>query len=148
MYSAGNYVEMLIIYGKCGRNARETARVYAQGFPNRNHPDYKTIVSVIARTVETGQILPNRKKIGGAPSTVRTVENEETILDAFEKGTESIREVAQKLNISKTSIHRVMKTERRHQYHYTRVQHLQPEGYPARREFCTLNLKENNLLLF
>jgi hypothetical protein len=25
-----------------------------------------------------------------------------------------------------------MKTERRHPYHYTRVQHLQPEDYPAR----------------
>jgi hypothetical protein len=28
---------------------------------------------------------------------------------------------------NKTSVHRVMKTERRHPYHYTRVQHLQPE---------------------
>jgi hypothetical protein len=73
MYSAKNYVEMLIIYGECGRNAREPARVYAQRFPNRNHPGHKTILSVIARTVETDQIL----------MTVRTVENEEAILDAF-----------------------------------------------------------------
>jgi hypothetical protein len=66
MYSAADYVEILIIYGKCGGNARETARVYAQRFPSRNHPDHKTILSVIARTVETGKI----------PMTVRTVENE------------------------------------------------------------------------
>jgi mannitol/fructose-specific phosphotransferase system IIA component (Ntr-type) len=59
--------------------------VYAQRFPNRNHPDHKTIFSVIARTVETDQVL----------MTVRTVENEEAILDAFEEGTESIREVDQ-----------------------------------------------------
>jgi hypothetical protein len=87
-------------------------------------------------------ILPNRKETGGAPRTVRTVENEEAILDAFEEGTESIREVAQELNISKTSVHRVMTTERRHPYHNTRVQHLQPEDYLARWEFCTwlLNL--------
>jgi hypothetical protein len=82
-------------------------------------------------------ILPNRKETGGAPRTVRTVENEEAILDTFEEGTESIREVAQELNIYKTSVHRVMKTERRHPYHYTRVQHLQPEDYLARWEFCT-----------
>jgi hypothetical protein len=39
----------------------------------------------------------------------------------------------------------MMKTERRHPYHYTRVQHLQPEDYSARWEFCTwlLNPKEN-----
>jgi transposase len=43
-------------------------------------------------------------EIDGATRTVRTIENEEAILDAFEKGTESIREVAQKLNISKTVI--------------------------------------------
>jgi hypothetical protein len=34
------------------------------------------------------------------PMTVRTVENEEAILDAFEECTESIREVAQELNIN------------------------------------------------
>jgi hypothetical protein len=39
-----------------------------------------------------------------------------------------------------------MKRERRHPYHYTRVQHLQPEDYLARRQFCKwpLNLEENN----
>jgi hypothetical protein len=39
----------------------------------------------------------------------------------------------------------MMKTERRHPYHYTREQHLQPEDYSARWEFCTwlLNLEEN-----
>jgi hypothetical protein len=35
------------------------------------------------------------KESGEAPRTVRTVENEEAILDAFEEGTESIRKVAQ-----------------------------------------------------
>jgi hypothetical protein len=100
------------------------------------------ILGVIDRTVETSQILPNRKEIGGAPRTVRTVENEQTILDAFEEGIETFREVAQELNISKTSVHQVMKTEWRHPYHYTHV----PEDYFARREFCTwpLNLEENN----
>jgi hypothetical protein len=54
MYSATDYVEMLIIYEKCGRSAREAARVYAPRFPNRNNPDHKTILIVIARTVKTG----------------------------------------------------------------------------------------------
>jgi hypothetical protein len=129
MYSAADYVEILLIHGECGRNARAAARMYAQRFPNRNHPNHKVILSTVARTIETGHILPNRKETGGAPRTVRIVENEEVILDAFE-------EVAQELNISKTSVHRVMKTERRHPYHYTRVQHLQPEDYLARWEFC------------
>jgi predicted DNA-binding protein (UPF0251 family) len=109
MYSAADYVEMLIFTWTECQNA--------QRFPNRNHPDHKRIISVIAQTVETSQILPNRKEIGGAPRTVRTVENEEAILDAFEEGIETFKEVAQELNISKTSVHQVMKTERRHPYH-------------------------------
>jgi hypothetical protein len=44
---------------------------------------------------QSSQISPNRKEIGGAPRTVRTIGNEEAILDAFEEGTESISEVAQ-----------------------------------------------------
>jgi hypothetical protein len=110
MYSAADYVEMLLIYGECERNARAAAGMYAQRFPNRNHPNHKVILSATARTIEIGHILPNRKESSGAPRTVRTVENEEAILDAFEEGTESIREVAQELYISKTSVHRVMKT--------------------------------------
>jgi hypothetical protein len=77
--------------------------MYAQRFPNRNHPNQKVILSAVAQTIETGHILPNRTETGGAPRTVRTVENEDSILYAFEEGTESIREVAQELNISKTS---------------------------------------------
>jgi hypothetical protein len=76
---------MLIIYGECGRNGREAVRVYVQRFPNMNHPDHKTILSVIIRTVKTDQI----------PMPGLAVEDEEAILDAFEEGTESIREVAQ-----------------------------------------------------
>lgn len=48
MFTAIEYLEMIIIYRKCGRNARETARVSAQRFPNRNHPDHKVILNTIA----------------------------------------------------------------------------------------------------
>ncbi|KAJ3629816.1 hypothetical protein MTP99_014183 [Tenebrio molitor] len=140
MYSASatDYVEMLIIYGKCGRSAREAARVYAQRFPNRNNPDHKTILCY--RT-----ILPNSKEIGDATRRpVRTVENEESILDAFEDGIESIREVAWELNISKTSIYRVMKTERRHPHHLYACVAFEARRLPCQTRTCLLKLEENN----
>jgi hypothetical protein len=43
MYSAADYVEMLIIFGECGRNAREAARIFSDRFPDRPSPDHKTI---------------------------------------------------------------------------------------------------------
>jgi hypothetical protein len=58
MYTAVEYIEMIVICGECGGNARETARVYRERFPNRNrHPDHKTILHAIARGRETGQVV-------------------------------------------------------------------------------------------
>ena len=103
----------------------------------------------MARTQETGQVVPNRKEIGGAPRIARTVQNEEAVLNAVEEdGTRSIAEIARPLGISRTSVHRILKNNRQHPYHYTRVQHLQPEDYPARREFCTWLLNQEPNFVF
>jgi hypothetical protein len=138
MYSAADYVEMLIIiFEECGRNAREAARIFSDLFPDRPSPDHKTILRVLARAQETGKVLPNRNEIGGSARNARTLANEEAILNIVEEdGTRSIREIAQELDISSRSVHRVLNENRLHPFHYTRVQHLEPEDYPARRNFC------------
>ncbi|KAH0817016.1 hypothetical protein GEV33_005775 [Tenebrio molitor] len=67
---------------------------------------------------------PVRREVGGAPRNVRTVEHEEAVLNVFEEdGTRT--------------------DNRRHPYHYTRVQHLLPEDYPIRREFCLWLINQN-----
>jgi hypothetical protein len=77
LYSGADYVEMLIIFGECGRNARETARIFSDHFPDQPSPDHKTILRVLARAQETGKVLPNRNEIGGGARTVRTLANQE-----------------------------------------------------------------------
>jgi hypothetical protein len=125
MYSAADYVEMLIItFGESGRNAREAARIFSDRFPDRPSPDHKTILRVLARAQETGKVLPNRNEIGGGART------------AEEDGTRSIREIAQEVDISSRSVHRVLNENRLHPLYYTRVQRLEPEDYPARRNVC------------
>ncbi|CAH1382891.1 unnamed protein product [Tenebrio molitor] len=42
------------------------------------------------------------------------------------------------MGLSKSSVQRVLADNRRHPYHYTRVQHLLPEDYPIRREFVKI----------
>jgi hypothetical protein len=37
MYSAADYLEMIIIFGECERNARKAARVFEERFPGRNN---------------------------------------------------------------------------------------------------------------
>jgi hypothetical protein len=123
MYSVADYVEMLIIFGECGRNAREAARIFSDRFPDRPSPGHKTILRVLARAQETGKVLPNRNEIGGGARTARTLANEEAILNIVE-------------DISSRSVHRVLNENILHSFHYTRVQHLEPEDYPARRNVC------------
>jgi hypothetical protein len=72
MYSAADYyVVMLIIFGECGRNTREAARVFSDRFPDRPSPGHKTILRVLARAQEIGKVLPNRNEIGGGARTAR-----------------------------------------------------------------------------
>jgi hypothetical protein len=44
------------------------------------------MLKLIARSRETGQMQPVRRKVGGAPRNVRTVEHEEAVLNVFELG--------------------------------------------------------------
>jgi hypothetical protein len=128
---------MLIIFGECGRNAREAARILSDSFPDRPSPDHKTILRVLARVQETGKVLPNRNEIGGGARTAWTLANEEAILNIVEEnGTRSIGEIAQEVDISSRSVYRVLNENRLYPFHYTRVQHLEPEDDPARRNFC------------
>jgi hypothetical protein len=63
--------------------------------------------------------------------------NEDAILNIIEEdGTRSIGEITQELDISSRSVHRVLKENKLHPFQYTRVQHLEPEDYPVRRNVC------------
>jgi hypothetical protein len=59
MYTAAEYVEMLIIYGECPRNAREDAREYAIRFPRRlPYPNYNVFLRLVYRARDTGFLVP------------------------------------------------------------------------------------------
>jgi hypothetical protein len=135
---------MILTFARCGNNACEAVRLYREQFP-QSHPDHKTILKLIAGSRETGQMQPVRREVGGAPRNVRTVEHEEAILNVFEEdGTRSIRTVSCEMGLSKSSVQTVLVNNRRHPYHYTRVQHLLPEDYPIRREFRLWLINQND----
>jgi hypothetical protein len=61
MNAAAEYAVMLILYGECGRNAREDAREYAIRFPQRfPHPNYNVLVflRLVNRARDTGSLVP------------------------------------------------------------------------------------------
>jgi hypothetical protein len=66
MYSSSEYVDMILTFARCGNNAREAVRLYREEFPQRqSHPDHKTILKLIARGRETGQMQPVRRRSWG-----------------------------------------------------------------------------------
>lgn len=145
-YTSAEYCEMIIIYGECKRNSEAAAREYAIRFPERRHPNGNVFLRLINRARNTGNLVPSNKNVAGHPRTARTPANEDAVIHAIEVNpTDSVRNVARMLNISRSSTQRILKDNRYHAYHYTRVQNLLPQDYQARINFCTWILEQEQM---
>lgn len=134
-YTNSEYVDMLLILGEVGA-ASVAARVYAERFPARRHPDKNVIERLEQRLRETGQIAPPRSD-AGRPRTTRTPQMEELILDTISNApSASTRGVSRILHVNKSLISRVLRTEGWHPYHLQKVQHLFERDFAPRVEFC------------
>ncbi|XP_018403097.1 PREDICTED: uncharacterized protein LOC108780024 [Cyphomyrmex costatus] len=122
-YSAQEYADMIIVYGETDRNARFAARLYAEQFPRRAHPTYSVILRCIRRLRETGSVLRIPHYDGGRMRV--GVNMEERILEAFEENPRnSIRHAAHALEVSRLVVHRTLRENQLHPYHFQRVQQL------------------------
>jgi hypothetical protein len=127
-----------------GRNAKAAERLYRERFPNRLYPSSNVTLKLINRVRSSGSVVPNRKGVGGIDRTVRTPNTEDEVLETFnEDGTRSIRNVANTMGLTKSTVQRILRDNRMHGYHYTKVQHLLPEDYAPRVEFCTWLLEQH-----
>jgi hypothetical protein len=71
------------------------------------------------------------KAVAGAPRIARVRAMEEAVLKAVEQDPRrSVPVILQMCGSSKSTTHRIIKGDRLHPYHYTRVQHLREEDYP------------------
>ena len=134
-YTAGEYTDMIIVFGIAGENARAAARLYAERFPERErHPDNNVILRCIRRARETGTLLLDRRNIA---VPMHRVADEERIMRAFEENPRnSVRRVAGMLGLSRYVVHRVLRQNGMHPYHHQRVQQLLPRDHEQRVYFC------------
>lgn len=125
LYTERVYSEMIKFYCQNNCVAAIAARTYAKvNLDAPVKPTGKTIQGAWMKVVETGLVMPNKKECG-AHKTVLTAENEEAVLNLFQRdGIGNIHHVARELAVSKSSVHRVLKTEKMHACHYSRVQQL------------------------
>lgn len=144
-YSNADYVEMLILYGECQRNARLTCRVYRERFPDRQRfPTHGLITRLVNRARESGYVGLNRIERAGRPRDVRTVQLEERVIDAVhaEPGT-STRRLERRLHVSRTMINKITRTEKLHPYHKQRVQDLEGGDRELRLHFCQMMIRKD-----
>ena len=138
-YSPSEIIDMIIIYGSCAENARETARQYGIKYPDRRKPDYKTILSLIARA-RNGSLKRKRSK--------KSFTDDDNTLIVAVLGMVvmnphiSQRQISREINVSYGIVNRILKANHYHAYHISLHQELSDNDKILRVEFCRWALQQ------
>ena len=130
-YEIGEYFEMIGFLFENGRSAARAAAAYAEFFPNRRHPVANVISAAVRRMRETGNIMFTGA--GGRPRGVKNPAMEEEVIQrALDDPRMSTRRIAREMDVSHVLVHKVLKEEKLHAFHFTRIQKFLPRDYPMR----------------
>lgn len=141
-YPYSHQADMIFIYGRADGNCYEAARLYQERFPNRQQPNPKSYAAVFRRLAENGSLLPNLDG-RGRQREIRTPELEENVLQrVYEEPDVSTRLLARTLQVSHSTVWKILKEQQLYPYHLQRVQALSPADFPARITFCNWFLQK------
>lgn len=127
-------IEMIYILGESERNSFLASRLYAQRYPDRRHPKPEAFESVKERFERTGSIKYEKKE---RTKPITGEENEIMVLTSIvEDPHTSTRKVSRQLNISQTSVSRVIRKHKFHPYHIKLAQELDEGDFQNRLNFC------------
>ncbi|GBN39379.1 hypothetical protein AVEN_205915-1 [Araneus ventricosus] len=120
--------------------------VYARRYPSRRPPDVNVIRRLDDRLLNTGSVLPTANLHDtGRPRSGLTVAQADAILQRVEETTEvSTRALAREMTSSKSTVHRLLWSERLHPFRYTTVQGLKQDDFQKRVAFCEWLLQQQS----
>lgn len=123
-FSPLQITNMHYYYGLCRGSARAACIAYLEQYPNSNpRPAARHFQEVHRRLCQVG--LGNNARDRREQRTIIDVAIEEAVLrDLFADPTTSLRRLALRHGISKTSVWKILKKEGLHPFHYQRVQGL------------------------
>jgi len=131
-YSPTEIVDMIMIFGVTGGNARETVRRYRDQYPDRRQPDHKVILRAVNRA-RAGQMQRQRSKKHLDNDDVINV----TVLGMIEINPHiSQRQISRELNISAKTVRRILRANSYHPYHISFHQTLSDNDKRLRIRFC------------
>lgn len=133
-YTNEEAFDMLMILGESFQNYRAAERLYAERYPGRQHQGYKSFERLAARVKSTGTVQPSEKR--NKIPEVR-VERSADIIAAVNMDPQiSLRRLSRDSGIGKTSVFRILHTEKLHPYHISLHQSLEEDDHLFRINFA------------
>ncbi|GFV61128.1 DUF4817 domain-containing protein [Trichonephila clavipes] len=128
---------MYLMYGRYYGNVLRTAWEYARRYPSRRPPDVNVIRRLDDRLRNTGSVWPTANLHDtGRPRSCLTVAQADAILHRVEETPEvSTRVLAREMTSSKSTVHRLLWSEKPYRCWYTTVQGLKSDCH-KRMGFC------------
>lgn len=125
-------VDMLQVYFECRKNSVQAVQLYRQRFPNRNAPYRRKFSKLERRLRETGSLRKVKKN--------RQLQDENlelnVLLSVEDKAETSVREIAQNVGASVSTVHSVLRQHKLRPYKVHLVQHLEDNDFLRRMEFA------------
>lgn len=144
-YTLQERIDMILVIGECEENCFLASRVYAQKYPDRNHPNKDVLTRLLEVFRETGSV--SYKKVCRQKPITGNEENEFLVIgSAVEDPQTSQRKISHETGISRQSIQRILKRNRFHPYKIQMHQTLFNQDYARRLDFCfwVLNMVEQD----
>lgn len=128
--------DMLMALGRCDGNFRAAARLYAERYPQRHHPKYQEFSRIADRIKRTGTIKPYSKYCHRVRPVLNNA-NTDVVLALVEEDPQmSVRDIGRETDISRSSVHRLLKNEKFRPYHLSVHQALSESDLDQRLRFC------------
>lgn len=134
-YSVQERIDMILTIGESQENCLLASRVYAQKYPDRNHPDKRVLQKLLEVFRRTGSVA--YQKVNRPKLVTEDYDNEFQVIGSIiENPHASQREISREIGISRRSVGRIIKRHKFHPYHIQLHQELQEEDFDRRLEYC------------
>lgn len=135
-YTNSEMADMHFVYGRANGNGLKARRLYSELYPDRIVPHHGIFARIHQRLREDGSFSRSTVDCGRSRE-VRTAALEEAVLNSIEESPRnSTRRIAQVLNVSSSTVFRILKEQLLYPYHIQRVQALSPRDFLPRLIFC------------
>lgn len=139
-FSKQERINMIYCIGESGGNCLLASRIYAQKYPDQRHPNNRAFTKLKASFEESGNVMYKKQE------RANPVLNEENAFSVLLSVTEnphvSARNLSRVLDISQSSISRIIKNNKYHPYHIQLLQELEANDFNSRREFCEWSINK------